>query len=77
MTTATTEIPDGERLARVETDVRHLVERVGELHEDNREIHRKIDRNLLWTLGIIVTMWVSLTAMWITTMLTLLNRLGG
>jgi hypothetical protein len=34
------------------------------------------DRQFLWTLGIIITMWVSLVVMWITSMLTILNRLG-
>ncbi len=84
MTTTTTEMPDGERLARVEIRVEHLEGQAAEIREDIREIRThirdvrsKIDRNLLWILGVIITMWLSLVAMWITTMLTVVNKLGG
>ena len=77
VTTATTEMPDGERLARLETRVEHLEQQNMEIRADLRAVGVKIDRNLLWILGVIITMWVSLAAMWITSMLTLLNKLGG
>ncbi len=70
MTTAEREIPDGERLARLETRVEHMEQQFAELREEFRQtraelrqeirdLSAKIDRNFLWTLGIIVTMWVT------------------
>ena len=59
MTTAQREVPDGERLARVETRVEHLEQRMLALEQAIRDLSAKVDRNLLWTLGIIVTMWVT------------------
>ena len=76
MTTATTETPDGERLARLEIRVEHVEGQVAEIREDIRDIRSKMDRHFLWILGVIITMWLSLFAMWITTMLTVVNRLG-
>jgi hypothetical protein len=76
-TTATTEMPDGERLARLETRAEHLEQQNIEIRADLRDLRAKIDRNLLWILGGIITMWVSLAAMWVTSMLTLLNKLGS
>ena len=77
MTTATTETPDGERLARLEIRVEHLEGQAAEIRTDIRDIRSKMDRHFLWILGVIITMWLSLFAMWITTMLTVVNRLGG
>jgi len=68
--TAQRGIPDGERLARVETRVEHLEQHmlalrqdIGQLRQDlqqiSRDLHSKVDRNFLWTLGIIITMWVT------------------
>ena len=59
MTTAQREVPDGERLARVETRVEHLEQRMLALEQAIRDLSAKVDRNLLWTLGIIITMWVT------------------
>lgn len=59
MTTAQREIPDGERLARVETRVEHLEQRMLALEQAIRDLSAKVDRNFLWTLGIIITMWVT------------------
>jgi len=70
VTTAQREIPDGERLARVETRVEHLEQLllalrqdIGQLRQDlhqiSRDLHARVDRNFLWTLGIIITMWVT------------------
>ena len=77
MTTATTETPDGERLARLEIRVEHLEGEAAEIKTDIRDIRSKMDRHFLWILGVIITMWLSLVAMWITTMLTVVNKLGG
>ncbi len=77
MTTATTDTPDGERLARLEIRVEHVERQIAEIREDIRDVRSKIDRNLLWILGVNITMWLSLVAMWITTMLTVVNKLGG
>ena len=70
-------MPDGERLARVEIRVEHLEGQAAEIREDIRDIRSKMDRHFLWILGVIITMWLSLVAMWITTMLTVVNKLGG
>ena len=59
MTTAQREVPDGERLARVETRVEHLEQRMLALEQASRDLSAKVDRNLLWTLCIIITMWVT------------------
>ena len=77
MTTATTETHDGERLARVETRVEHLEGEAAEIKADIRGIRSKMDRHFPWILGVIITMWLSLFAMWITTMLTVVNKVGG
>ena len=67
MITGEQDIPPGERLARLETRVEHIEHRLGELVEDIRELRQdvraldgKIDRTLLWILGIMMTMWVTL-----------------
>jgi hypothetical protein len=91
MTTAIADTPDGERLAGLETRAEHLEQQAGQIREDIRDgraeirdvrsevsdLRAKVDRNLLWTLGVIITMWVSLAAMWVTSMLTVLNKLEG
>ena len=91
MTTNTTETPDGERLARLETryenleratqdireDIRGLREDNRDLRKDNLDLRNKIDRQFMWIVGIIITMWITLVVMWVTSMLALLNRLGG
>ena len=71
MVTATTEMPDGERLARVETRVEHLERQLASVSDDIRELRSQMGRNFLWTLGIIITMWVSLAALFITVSFTL------
>ena len=58
-TTAEREIPDGERLARLETRVEHLEQEVLDIRQAIRDLSAKVDRNFLWTLGIIITMWVT------------------
>ncbi len=77
MTTATTETPDGERLARLEIRAENLERQVAEIREDIRDIRSKMDRHFLWILGVNITMWLSVVAMWVTTMLTVVNKLGG
>jgi len=65
--TTTQDVPEGERLAKVEAAVESIVREMSELRADLRELRSeihslsvKIDRNFLWTIGIIMTMWVSL-----------------
>lgn len=48
-----------------------------QIRADIRDISSKMDRHLAWILGVIIAMWLSLVAMWITTMLTVVNKLGG
>ena len=76
MATATTEMPDGERLVRVGTRIEHLERQVNAIRDDIRVLGSRTDRNFLWTLGILITMWVSLAALFITISFTLPNRLG-
>lgn len=71
-------------MARLEIRVENLERQVAEIREDIREIRAdirdvrsKMDRHFLWILGVMITMWLSLFAMWITTMLTVVNKLAG
>ena len=64
-------------MARLEILVEHVGGQIAEIREDIRDVTSKIDRNLLWILGVNIAMWLSLVAMWITTMLTVVNKLGG
>ena len=59
MTTAERDIPDGERLARVEIRVEHLEQQMQEVTQVIRDLSSKVDRNLLWTLGVMITMWIT------------------
>ena len=59
MATAERDIPDGERLARVELRVEHLEHDVRELGQAMRDLSAKVDRNFLWTVGLLITMWVT------------------
>ena len=43
----------------METRVEHLEQRALVLEQAIRELSSKVDRNFLWTLGIIITMWVT------------------
>ena len=71
MAATQTEAPEGERLARVESKVESLIRDMSEVRADIRELRTEIgglrselkgaiDRNFLWTLGIILAMWVTL-----------------
>ena len=46
-------------MARVETRVEHLEQRMLALEQAIRDLSNKVDRNFLWTLGIIITMWIT------------------
>ena len=59
MATTERDIPDGERLARVETRVEHLEQQMIEVGRAIRELSSKVDRNFPWTLGIIISMWIT------------------
>jgi len=54
------DIPEGERLTRLEAVVESLVREVSEIRADLRQLNDKVDRNFLWTLGVIIPMWVSI-----------------
>ena len=60
MATATQEAPEGERLARIEATLEALVRETSEMKADIRDIRGTINRNLLTTLGVVITMWVTL-----------------
>ena len=49
-----------ERLAHVEGLLEEVREEVHALRQDMQRSDDKIDRNFLWTLGIMVTMWVTI-----------------
>ena len=58
-TTADRDVPDGERLARLETRVEHVDLEILDLRQAIRDLSAKVDRNFLWTLGLIITMWIT------------------
>ena len=58
--TTTQNIPEGERLTRLETVVESLLREVGEIRADLRQLNDKVGRNFLRTLGVIIPMWVSI-----------------
>ncbi|MBI4198185.1 MAG: hypothetical protein HY533_03650 [Chloroflexi bacterium] len=62
MTTAQEQVPPGERLARLETRVEHLDGQLTELKRDIKDLSAKVDRNFVWSVGIVVTMWISIIA---------------
>ena len=83
----TTETPDGERLARVETrlesletlirDIRNdLREFRAETREDLREIRNRTDKQFLWVMGVMFTMWISLFVLIATLMIAIINKLS-
>ncbi len=83
----TTETPDGEGLARVETrlesletmisDIRNdLREFRAEIREDLREIRNRMDKQFLWVLGIMFTMWISLFVLIASFMIAIINKLS-
>ena len=39
----------------------HLEQKIILIRQDIRDLGSKVDRNFLWTLGIIITMWVTVT----------------
>ena len=91
MTTMTADTPDGERLARLEARVENVErgihdirEDIRGLREDNRDLRTEIqvlrsstDRKFLWVLGTVITMWITSFVLWFTTILALVNRMGG
>ena len=54
------EVPEGERLAKVEADVESLVRDTTEIKADIRDLRSVIDRNFQWTIGLIMPMWVTI-----------------
>ena len=94
----TTESPDGERLARVETRLENLETLIGDLrndlrefrsetrenfrefrsetHENLRELRTRMDKQFLWVLGIMFTMWISLFVLIATFMIAIINKLS-
>jgi hypothetical protein len=67
MVTAQADVPEGERLVRVESNVESLIRGMSEVRADIRDLRSDMkdlrtiaDRNFLWTLGIIIPMWVTI-----------------
>ena len=76
--TTTQDVPEGERLTRLETIVDSLLREVSELRADMRqlradmselradmgelgaELRSEIQSRFLWTLGVTITMWVTI-----------------
>jgi hypothetical protein len=48
-----------------------------ESRQNMDSLRSRMDRQFLWILGIMITMWLSIAAMWITSMLAVLNKLGS
>ena len=76
------EAPYGKRLARVGTRLESLEHRVSQIEDEIqciraeiRKLEAKVDKYFLWTLGIIIAMWVSLVTLGVAGMITLLGRL--
>ena len=64
--TAPPEAPEGERLARLEAAVEHLIREVSDLKADGRDMRAEMrdmratmNRNLLITIGVVVTTWLT------------------
>ncbi len=60
MAATQTEVSEGERLARVESNVETLIRDVTEVRSDIRDLRAIVDRNFLWTLGTVMAMWVTI-----------------
>ena len=58
--TTVQQAPEGERLARIEAVVESLVREVSDTKQDIRELRSVVNRNMVVTLGVIITMWVTL-----------------
>ena len=54
------DIPEGERLTRLEAVVESLVREVSEIRADLRQLNDKVDRDFLRTLAVIIPVWVSI-----------------
>jgi hypothetical protein len=55
-------VTEGERLVKVESNVETLIRDVTEVRADIRDLRAIIDRNFLWTIGVIIPMWVTIIA---------------
>ena len=60
------EAPEGERLARLEAAVEHLIREVSDLKADGRDMRAEMrdmratmNRHLLITIGVVVTTWLT------------------
>ena len=90
----TTDTPDGERIARVETRLENLEQQIVEIRQDIRElrqemlqiaqsildemrdIRNRMDKQFLWILGVMFTMWISLFVLIATFMIAVINKLS-
>ena len=43
----------------MEIRVEHLEQQMQEVTQVIRDLSSKVDRNLLWTLGVMITMWIT------------------
>ena len=76
MVTVQADVPEGERLVRVESNVESLIRAMSEVRADIRDLRSDMkdlramaDRNFLWTLGIIIPMWVTIIVAIVVTIL--------
>ena len=79
------------RVENVERGIQDIRDDIRGLREDNRDLRTEMrelrteiqvlrsstDRKFLWVLGTVITMWITSFVLWFTTMLALVNRIGG
>ena len=53
------EAPEGERLARLESAVEHLVREVSDLKADGRDMRSMMNRHLLIIMGAVISTWLT------------------
>ena len=68
-----------QQVAQIRDDIRNLRDyvrgKVGSLREEIGDLRTRMDRQFLWILGIIITMWISLVVLSITATISLSNKL--
>ena len=53
------EATEGERLARLETAVEHLIREVSDLKADGRDMRSMMNRHLLIIMGAVISTWLT------------------
>ncbi len=54
MTTATQEVPEGERLARIEATLELLLRQNSDIREEIRDVRKSSRSRFFWTLGVVI-----------------------